>query len=332
MARKRSREAFRAARRWSPLGSRRLDLHATGDVVFDRPVYGTGQPMTITARLRVGNQGISGATVRVEAAGRGESLGTLLATGAPKIVATLASSMATSTVTTHGAGLSSHSGDPHAPKAQFLSAILRARGWEEMPVWVPPSIFVDGTNELHEDPDHPDGPGNYTNVFAKTAREGSYTFRFTIDGTLPSGEPYHQVLTLSKWVGVLADPFGSVLHIDLLGSVDGVQRARVTVTPKDFGGQFLGPFREDAIVFGTTAGGFVVPDDGKAPLPAYSKVDNLDGSYTKVLEYPKGQVPVVTVEVGDVALTPAVVSGGCVGRLLGPLMRLVAWIVRRLRS
>jgi hypothetical protein len=39
-----------------------VDLHATGDVVFDKPYYGTGEQMTLTARLRVGNQGIRGAT------------------------------------------------------------------------------------------------------------------------------------------------------------------------------------------------------------------------------------------------------------------------------
>jgi hypothetical protein len=239
--------------------------------------------------------------------------------------------MAATTHATHG-DPRSHSADPHAPKAWVLSAILGQRGWAELPVWVPPAIFVDGTNELHEDSEHPDGPGNYTNVFAQTSREGSYTFRFTIEATLPGGDPYRQVLTLSKWVGVRADPFDSIVDLVLFGSVDGKQRAQVTVTPKDRGGQLLGPFREDAVVFQTTVGSFVSPDDGRAPLPGYSKVDNLDGSYTKILVYPKGEVPIVTVEVDGVALAPTVVSGGCLGWLLGPLLRFVAWIVRRLRS
>jgi hypothetical protein len=76
----------------------------------------------------------------------------------------------------------------------------------------------------------------------------------------------------------------------------------------------------------------VPPDDGRAPLPAYSKVDNFDGLYTQILEYPKGSVPVVTIGVGDVALAPAVVSGGCLGALLRPLLRIVRWVVHLRRS
>jgi hypothetical protein len=311
-----------------------VDLHATGDIVFDKPVYGTGEPMEITARLRVGNQGIRNATVKAEAAGPGESLGTLLATNGPQAIATLSSTVSTVATTSGKAGTTHPPGsspDPFAVKAAVLNTILRRRGEEELPVWVPPSIFVDGTSELHEDASHPDGPGNYTNVFAQTAREGSYTFRFTIEATLPSGEPYHQVVTLSKWVGVKVDPFDSIFTIDILKTVRNLQYASVKVTPKDSGGQFLGPFRQDALVFNTTAGHFIDPPVSKAPLPAYSKVDNLDGSYTQVLEYPKGVTPVVTVEANGTALPPFVVSRGCLGALLGPLLRLVGWLVRLAR-
>ena len=305
-----------------------VDLHATGDVVFDRPMYGTGEEMVITARLRIGSQGIGGATVRVDAAGPGESLGTLLASGAPNVAARIARPPGTTTDGT----TTFHAGDPHAPKAQFLSAILRAKGLEELSVWVPPAIFVDGTNELHEDPEHPSGPGNYTNVFAQASREGSYTFRFTIDATLPGGEPYRQVLTLSKWVGVKADPFDSILSVEFLRAIGNTQRALITVTPKDRFGNHLGPFREDAITFQSTLGRLVQPDRGRAPLPGYSKVDNLDGSYSMVLESPKNRgAPIVTVSVGATPLAPTVVARGCLAALLRPIWWLVTWIVRLLR-
>jgi hypothetical protein len=275
------------------------DLFAKADVGFDRRVYGTGDSMVISARVRAGDQPVTGATVGVELAEPGESLGSFLVQGSKGYQPPRA-----------------QRGDPLSPKAAMLDTLLRNRGLETLPILEPTGIFVDGTNELHEVAGHPDGPGNYENTFGPITKEGTYTFRFHVGGTLPDGSPYDEVMTISKWSGVEVDPFASTFVLNLGHPAPAGSRAlQAVVTPRDRGGQYLGPFWPNVVEFRANVGAFQGEVDSR-----------FDGSYAQTLVYPKGTTPVVSVTVQGAPFPPVVAARGP----LGLLLRILRWLLRLL--
>jgi hypothetical protein len=187
---------------------------------------------------------------------------------------------------------------------------------DELPVITPPSIFVDGTNELHDDGAHGDGragDGRYANTFVKTTKEGTYTFRFRISGQTPGGGRFADTITVSRWVGVDVSPsLSSVTFRSGLQAPEGLRAARVIVTPRDRNGEYLGPFRSSEIQFSATGGTFSGPMLG---LP--------DGRYARDLIYRPNAVPRVTVSVQGKRFLPVVVAPGCLGQLTEPLRSLL---------
>jgi hypothetical protein len=275
------------------------DLFAKTDISFDRRSYGTGDSMVISARARAGDQPISGARIFVEVAAPGESLGTYLVQGSKGYQPPR-----------------QDRGDPLSPKALMLDTILRSHGLDTLPILEPTGIFADGTSELHEVPGHPDGPGNYANTFGPITKEGTYTFRFHVDGKLPDGSPYSEVMTISRWVGVKVDPFGSTFVLNLGQTApQGMQALQAVVVPRDRNGQYLGPFWPNLVEFTTDVGTF----DGAVE-------SKFDGSYVQTLVYPKGTTPVVGVSVQGAPFPPQVGAGG----FLGWLLRLLLWLMRLL--
>ena len=259
-----------------------VDLFLKAEIKFDRATYGTGDPMRITCRLRAGHQPVLNAFITTELARPGEGLGTFLVTNSQGYQPS-----------------QPRPGDVPPPKQQMLQDLLRKKDWNGLPEIRPPKIFSDGSNELLDDGAHQDGSandGDYANIFTDTSKEGTYTWRFFVRGTLPDGTQYGRVLSVSKWVGVNVDPASSTVTMTLGAVAGGLQTATVVVVPKDRRGEFLGPFRTEQIQFSTTAGTF-----GKAIT------SNFDGSYANVLSFPAGTVPVVTVTVKGQDFPPVAV-------------------------
>lgn len=308
-----------------------VDLYAKAEVRFDKTTYGTGDTMVVTARVRAGGEPIRGARVTVELARPGESLGTFLSGYVPQY-----GSIA---VPTHFAGTASSSGgDPPGAKAAIYQLLLRQRDWEHLPVLTPPSIFTDGTNRLFDDGAHQDGlpdDGNYANIFQGLDKEGTYTWRFTCEATLPDGSPFRRQVTLSQYVGITFDPLNS----DLIFQRDarapsGWSAIQVIILPRDAKGELLGPFQAADIVFSATTGRFCTAEelgtvtdgivftasDGAAIISHY------DGRYSRKLLYQSGEVPILNVAVQGRPFPPVPVGSGC----LGTLFRLVYEVMRRL--
>jgi hypothetical protein len=116
---------------------------------------------------------------------------------------------------------------------------------------------------------------------------------------------------------VNVDPFGSEVNIDFnLPAPAGRLASRVTVTPRDRNGQYLGPFWTSVVDFKSNVGTFQGPVES-----------HLDGRYSRVLVYDRGQVPEVQVVVQDKVFPPVVVTPGCLGRLIVLVRALLKWLI-----
>jgi hypothetical protein len=289
-----------------------VDLHVKAEISFDRTQYRTGDAMVITARIRAGDQPIRDGRVTVELARPGESLGTFLASNA--------------------AGYQPPrpgGADPAAPKQAMLQTLLRRTDRDSLPILRPSGFFADGTSELWDDGAHGDGEagdGNYANRFEKVDREGTYTWRFFVQGRHPDGSPFNRLLVISKWVGIAVDPASSPFTVVQVSSIPrpgggtplpvppGQVAVMATVVPKDRSEQFLGPFRTAELHFATSVGAL-----------HGDMIDNLNGSYSQVVLHPRGATPKITVKVQgkEISGSPVATDGGCLGKLLALLRRLL---------
>ena len=281
-----------------------VDLHVKVEITFDRTQYRTGDPMVVTARVRAGSEPILGATVQVELARPGESLGTFLATNSQ------------SSGTGQPPGVPA-SADPAAAKQALLQSLLARKDLTSLPIITPPKIFEDGTAQLFDDGLHHDGDagdGNYANRYVNVDKEGSYTWRVYVTGTLADGSPFSRLIVISRWVGVQVNPASSPLTwVNATGAPAGFLAATISVVPRDKGGEYLGPFRSAEVTFATTAGTF----DG-------DMVSEPSGAYVRRLIYPQNTTPQVTVIVQGNKFPPVTLGDGCLGfrRLLEAIKRL----------
>ncbi|MFF0445262.1 choice-of-anchor X domain-containing protein [Streptomyces sp. NPDC004609] len=277
-----------------------VDLPVAVDVVFDRETYGTGDPMVITARVAAADGPVTSASVTAELARPGESLGTFLSVNGSEYQPSQPSGT-----------------DPHAPKAQMLTDLLRRYGWEDgLPVVEPGSIFEDGTNELFDDGAHHDGEagdGSFANRYTELDKEGTYTWRVVVWGETPDGSAFSRVLTVSRWVGVTPDPDHCEVRVDEVTSGQG-PRTRITVWPRDRNGEFLGPFRPTDVIFRSSNCPFqqTTENDGE-PDPhgvrypcrdGGTVLSRYDGGYSRVLDCEKGTPNTVSITVRGVELPP----------------------------
>ncbi|WP_432949928.1 vWA domain-containing protein [Kribbella sp. CA-253562] len=313
-----------------------VDLFVRTDVVFDRDHYDTGDPIVLTARLRAGDQPVTGASVTVELARPGESLGTYLATNSGN----------------YKPGRPQRP-DPHSPKAQMLAHLLHTHDLPDLPIVTPSGFFQDGSDLLYDDGAHDDGQaddGNYANRYLDTDKEGTYTWRVTIEASLPDGSDIRRVLTLSRWVGISVAPQNSPILTAAPIKFETVLRTAVTVVPADAKKELLGPFRAGDVRFAVRDGNFQTGEAQPNPDGVeYPRTDGgvllsrYDGGYTRIVECPIGGSATVTVTVKGIELPPVVVGepgtagGGClpgclpglVGVLLGKLLRLLRRLLRR---
>ncbi|HEX8073041.1 MAG TPA: vWA domain-containing protein [Pyrinomonadaceae bacterium] len=296
------------------------DLNVRTEIVFDRAQYSTGQPMKIEARIGAGSQPVTGAKVVVELAAPGEGFGTFLATAAQQFqVTTIPQPPPQPVVTTSTTGAPQRGFEPPTAKLALFQYLLERSGKAGLAVVTPPGFFIDGTNRLHDDGAHDDGPagnGRYANTFANTFKEGTYTFRFTVSGNAPDGSAFSDTFTVSRWVGVDVDAVLTTLTFQGIASPHrGYLAAQVTVVPKDKRGEYLGPFRTPDIRFTSTNGVF-----------QGDTISHPDGSYTRTLLYPEGTTPQVKVyvqgkEVGHSGGTDGKGGCGCLAvPILGPIL------------
>ena len=194
------------------------------------------------------------------------------------------------------------SGYPSHPSAQddltlyshYLIGVMEQLGLDSLSEAGGPRIY------LRDDGLGGDGradDGVYTGLFADTTYEGSYTFRFRATGENRDGVTFDRTKTLSEYVKFAADPTETIVEVASF-EVDRQAEtvtATIRVTPLDEFGSYLGPFRGDPIRLWTTSGE-IEP----------SGVEHLDGSYSYVLTYTLGEVPLVSASVGSVVVTESV--------------------------
>lgn len=264
-----------------------VDLHTKAEIAFDREQYLIGQPIQLTCRIRAGAERVTGATVRVECARPGEGLGTFLATNWGRYSPGQGQSISsTSTSNSKNNGL-----DPNAGKALMYQTLLQLTDREHLPIVQAPTfaLFDDGAHD-----DGAAGNGNYANSFTDTDKEGSYTFRFHVEGTLADGSAFSRMFVRSTWVGVAVDP-GSLIFTWSVAQVQGSMAVSVaSFTPRAANGEFLGPFRTgviDMVAHGGTLDG---------PL-----TDNLDGSYSQSVKHARGVDPILVPTIYGTPMVPA---------------------------
>ena len=164
--------------------------------------------------------------------------------------------------------------------------------------------------ELFDDGDHYDGGMEPDGVFADvltgvTRHEGSYTFRAR--ATYGDDCRGTREVSWSAYVGVAVDPDATTVTTETVGGLpDGRDHVRVTFTPRDPFGNYLGPGRLDSFEVGAQPGGELVG----------SVIDNGDGAYTQEVAWdPKaGGDAAVSVTQPDrppVILTPGKGKLGC---------------------
>ena len=254
-----------------------VDLRTKVDVGFSRTQFFAGEPIGLETRISSGGLAVIGATVLVDSARPGESLGSYLTQNAQKYK--------------NGQGdFPRPKTDPGKGKGLMVQALFQLAGITDLP------ILRDTGLPLFDDGAHADAAfddGFYANTFNDTAKEGTYTFRFRIDGTLADGSRFSRVFTRSTWLGLRPDPAGLNPVWTLLTGPDIFPaRYRLTITPK-YGSEFLGPFRSDVIgikVFGGQLDGSVL--------------DPEDGTYQWTIISDKARLPTVQISIWGADLDP----------------------------
>lgn len=265
-----------------------VDLVTKVEVEFDQPQYFIGDDIKLTCRIRSGGVPVTNATVGIDCARPGEGLGTFLATNSP-VFRKLRDSDAVQIGRL----------DPDQGKGLMFKTLLAQREMDSLPIVIPPQfhLFDDGT--------HGDGSandGDYAGFYTDTEKEGTYTFRYRVEGTLADGSIFSRIFVRSTWIGVRPDPALLVTEWDVVdNAAGGMVISAATFRPQATNGELLGPFR-DAVIDVTIHGGTA---DG--PL-----IDNLDGSYTqRVLHRPLVE-PVLDISIYGQAMKPT--SPGLEGR------------------
>jgi hypothetical protein len=185
--------------------------------------------------------------------------------------------------------------DAIPPRQSTLRALEAASGR-------PAISYVDQAFDLFDDSRHEDGAmepdGIFGNPFTNLLTiEGSYTFRAMATYGDQCTGTREALWTLHIEVGI--DPAHSDVTVHFTGTrPDGQRTGTVTITPRDFYGNHLGPGRADGIsvtgVPGTTVTGPVK--------------DNGDGTYTVPIVSDSGSDEGVGVVVGQPGRPPVVVQ------------------------
>ncbi|MBV9787848.1 MAG: hypothetical protein JOZ51_06730, partial [Chloroflexi bacterium] len=213
--------------------------------------------------------------------------------------------------------------DPLSPKAAMLQTLIRRTDQKDgqLPVVKPDKFFADGTNELWDDGKHRDGgerDGVFSNTYAQLDQEGTYSWRFFIEGRTPKGGYFTRLLTRGIWVGIGVDPRATKveLNYDVPRHSD-LSAVQIIVLPVDRRGQLLGPFHPSDVKI-TANGGQFQGSDKQTPVtndgvvyPQPDKGDlisHYDGRYSRILLFRPGEKIEVQITIQGMKLDPIIVS------------------------
>ena len=160
-----------------------------------------------------------------------------------------------------------------------------------------PGKIAPVTLRLYDDGSHTDKVANdgiYTNQYTDTQKPGSYSFLIRAQGETTQGQ-FQREVRLDKHVAVMVAKDGLYANISQLASAEqGVDLLEITLSPQDDLGNYLGPNHKGKIQikpkWGHTSG---------------EVVDNLDGSYSQLLQIPAGLLQKLDIElaVGNTLMT-----------------------------
>lgn len=194
-----------------------------------------------------------------------------------------------------------------------------------------PSRTSSTTLKLYDDGSHGDATaddGIYTNQLSDTEKSGTYSFLVRAQGETASGQ-FERELRLDKYVGVMVAKDGlNATFRKLTSYKQGIDLVQVSVIPQDSLGNYLGPNHSGKIKFR--------PEWGQL---GGAVIDNLDGSYSQILEIPSGlQEPLdINISVGGVQevkiwvspLAEPVWSLSWLLLLLLVIIVVTVWVIRR---
>ena len=258
------------------------DPRTIADFDIDDIDHFTGQPIILTAEITEDGKPKVGLTeVYAELArSPAHAVGTLMANNSPP------SDYPTQPSTKVDRTLRSH----------YLLGVMKAMGIESLIKHGGPRTYLRddglGVDSMAND-------GIYTGAFRDTQLEGSYTFRFRARGENEDGVTFDRNETLSEYVKFAATPEETEVEIVSVVTLpqEGITRTTVKVTPRDGFGEYLGPFRGDAIQLWSSLGSF---EKGMQ--------DHKDGSYSFILVHPIHTSPLVSASVGDVIVVDRMVA------------------------
>lgn len=307
-----------------------VDLSLRARFGIDRKIHGTGKEIILTADLNEKGVPITeaaGYTVMatVYVARPGEGLGHFLSTHDPHDCTPLAGPSLPEPGTdpqgeclfTFGSGLPttvSQGGDPLPPlfnlAGQMLEVCRKEEGLER--VNEPDLILLDDG----ENGDAQAGDGIYSGRIVPEY-EGSYTFRFNVEGTTPTGEKFARTKLMAQYVRLEVDP----AHSDTGSRVWWQGKKSVIeefyIIPRDAYGQHLGPGHADQVRFAAPYGEWI------SPVHDYG-----NGIYARLLKYDKGQKPPVEYIVQG----KSVISPDCrviILLIVILLILIVSWVLLR---
>ena len=135
------------------------------------------------------------------------------------------------------------------------------------------------TVRLYDDGSHGDVTANdgvYSNRFSETGKEGVYSFYFRSHGGTRGGNHFTREQLVQTYLKVRAVPEAIAVDVASLDTGD-LNRFSIQATPRDALGNYLGPGHGGRIGFSASGGTFVG-----------TLQDNLDGSYSQILDVPPG--------------------------------------------
>ena len=231
---------------------------------FTRKTHGTGQEIQLFADLREGMEPLHEDSVEVEVTITRplEGIGDLLARIPPP------------------GSIPNSIFDSQSPRLNHLKAVYESLKRDSLE-----------TKTIVFPLEHDLSSQKFTASFMKTDFEGSYIFNFKASGKTPSGHPFSRSKTIAERVRVEVDSFATVGTIAFkpVNCVEKkLQRTEVLVEPKDKFGRRLGPYRDSQIDF-----------QAENAWPIGNTIDNRNGTYSQIIEYPQGDTPVISITVQD---------------------------------
>jgi hypothetical protein len=159
---------------------------------------------------------------------------------------------------------------PLQRKAKYLRELKRVD---------PPSLKLTDTVPLRDDGANGDetaDDGIYTGRYPDTKLDGEYSFHFRANGTTSDGIAFKREHSSKKYIPVGPDIDMTIVFVKKLKAArDRSKQYMVTVLPRDRFGNYMRPGYAGAFKLSASHGEFID-----------AVRDNLDGSYTQILELP----------------------------------------------